>query len=219
MVNSGQILIDKAAKVCGSDAALARRLGTKPPAISELRAGKREMSPETAALLADIARVDAREAVIQAVIARNKTGPKAEQIREILGKGLAVGAAALLVFSYDAPLTVTSDFVAVQLTPMHIVLSSLAVDTALRVLAYAARTRTRTRTRIPLRSMSSCLRVYAATASPLRYRCIERRILYGGTDRVRVPQDRSKVKSKGLRPPMLTRSLRFASSCGFRLDS
>lgn len=126
MNKSGITLIDKASEMCGSDAALARRIGTKPPAISEMRAGKREISPETAALLADIAHVDAREAVIQAVIERNKTGPKAEMIREILGKATAAGAAAMLLIYYGAPLDTASDLVAAQLTPLHIVLSGIA---------------------------------------------------------------------------------------------
>ncbi|MEI2747051.1 MAG: helix-turn-helix domain-containing protein [Ottowia sp.] len=121
MNKSGLSLIDKAAKVCGSDAALARKLGTKPPAISEMRAGKREISPETAALLADIAHEDAREAVIQAVIERNRTGPKAETIRAILGKGLAAGVAAVWVFSYSKGWTGAIQTVANSLNQLHIV--------------------------------------------------------------------------------------------------
>lgn len=114
MSTPAKTLIDNAAKMCGSEAELARRIGTSPAALSHLKHGKREMSPETAALLADIAHMDAREAVIQAVIERNKTGPKAEQIREILGKALAAGVAAVLVFSYaDLP------------TILHIVLSRI----------------------------------------------------------------------------------------------
>ena len=104
MSSPAKTLIDNAAKMCGSEAELARRIGTSPAALSHLKHGNREMSPETAALLADIAHMDAREAVIQAIIERNKTGPKAEQIREILGKALAAGVAAVLVFSYaDLP--------------------------------------------------------------------------------------------------------------------
>lgn len=121
MSSPAKTLIDKASKVCGSDAELARRIGTSPAALSHLKHGTREMSPETAALLADIAQVDAREAVIQAVIARNKTGPKAEQIRDILGKALAAGAVAMWLFSYGAPLlgAITSE--ATQLTLLYIV--------------------------------------------------------------------------------------------------
>lgn len=123
MNKSGLSLIDKAAKVCGSDAALARKLGTKPPAISEMRAGKREISPETAALLADIAHEDAREAVIQAVIERNRTGPKAETIRAILGKGLAAGVVAMWGFSYSNGWTGATETAAAELTALRIVFS------------------------------------------------------------------------------------------------
>lgn len=123
MSKSGLTLIDKAALMCASDADLARKLGTSPAALSQMRNGSREISPDTAALLADIAHVDAREAVIQAVIARNKTGPKAEQIRAILGKALAGGVAATWLFSYAAPLAGALKNAAFQLTGMHIVLS------------------------------------------------------------------------------------------------
>ena len=120
-MNTGISLIDKAVKVCGTEAAVARRLGTSAQSLSHMKHGKREISPETAALLADIAHEDAREAVIQAVIERNRTGPKAEMIREILGKALAAGAAAVLVFSYVAPLDSASILIATKLTLLHIV--------------------------------------------------------------------------------------------------
>lgn len=86
-----------------------------------MKHGHREISPETAALLADIARVDVREAVIQAVIERNKTGPKAEQIRLILGKGIAAGAVAALLFYYNVPLIGAMETAALELPVMHIV--------------------------------------------------------------------------------------------------
>lgn len=125
MSSPAKTLIDNAAKMCGSEAELARRIGTSPAALSHLKHGNREMSPETAALLADIAHMDAREAVIQAVIERNKTGPKAEQIREILGKALAAGVAAVLVFSYADLQIFAMESAASELTILHIVSSSL----------------------------------------------------------------------------------------------
>ena len=94
----GKTLIDKATKVCGSETAVAKRIGTSQQALSSMKHGKREISPETAVLLADIAKENAIQAMIDAVIERNKTGQKAEKIRAILGKGLAVGGAAMLVF-------------------------------------------------------------------------------------------------------------------------
>lgn len=124
-MKSVKTLIDKAAKVCGSEAEVARRLGTSRQALSAMKHGTRETSPETAAMLADIAHEDAREAVIQAVIERNKTGPKADLIREILGKATAAGAAAVLGFSYVAPLFSAMESGASKLTLLHIVLSSI----------------------------------------------------------------------------------------------
>lgn len=120
-MNTTQTLIDKAARNCSSYAELARRIGTSHAALSEMKHGKREMSPETAALLADIANEDAREAVIRAVMERNKTGPKAQQIREILGKALAAGVAATWLFSYSVDSIGTTETIAPELTSLYIV--------------------------------------------------------------------------------------------------
>lgn len=94
-------LIDKASKVCGSDSKLAERMGIHRVAIAEMRAGKRAISPATAAELADIAGDDAREAAIAAVIEGAKGTRREEVLREILGKAIAAGVAGLLVFSYS----------------------------------------------------------------------------------------------------------------------
>lgn len=96
-----ETLIDKASKVCGSDAALARRMGIYPADVSNLRAGKRPLSPELAAEIADVAGEDARQAVIDAIIERNAAGRKGALLKEILGKAIAAGVAAMLVFSYN----------------------------------------------------------------------------------------------------------------------
>lgn len=118
----GKSLIDKAAKVCGSYAQLAKYLGTSKQALSAMKQGRREISPETAALLADIAGVDPLQAMADAVVERNKTGPKAERIREILGKATAVGATAMLLFFYGAPLLSATGLLAPELTGLYIVL-------------------------------------------------------------------------------------------------
>lgn len=94
-------LIDKASEVCGSDSALARRMGIHQPTIAEMRSGKRSISPVTAAELADIAGEDAREAAIAAVIESAKGTRREGAMREILGKALAAGVAGMLVFSYS----------------------------------------------------------------------------------------------------------------------
>jgi DNA-binding transcriptional regulator YdaS (Cro superfamily) len=101
-MESVRALIDKASKVCGSDTALAERMGIERPNLSLMRAGKRAISPATAAELADIAGDDAREAAIAAVIESAKGTRRESVLREILGKAIAAGVAGLLVFSYSA---------------------------------------------------------------------------------------------------------------------
>lgn len=93
-------LIDKASKMCGSDAALARRMGVHQPSIAEMRSGKRKISPVTAAELADIAGEDAREAALYAVIESARGTRREVAMREILGKVRAAGEAAMLGTSY-----------------------------------------------------------------------------------------------------------------------
>ena len=100
-MQSVQSLIDKASEVCGGDSALAEKMGIPRQNVYLMRAGKRPISPATAAELADIAGDDAREAAIAAVIESAKGTRRESVLREILGKGLAAGVAGMLVFSYD----------------------------------------------------------------------------------------------------------------------
>ncbi|MBX9726051.1 MAG: helix-turn-helix domain-containing protein [Rickettsiales bacterium] len=97
----GISLIDKASKACGSDSKLADRMGIHRVVISEMRNGKRTISPATAAELADIAGEDAREAAIAAVIESARGTRREGALREILGKALAAGVAAVWLFSYS----------------------------------------------------------------------------------------------------------------------
>jgi hypothetical protein len=96
-----QTLIDKASEVCGGDGKLAARMGVKPNVVSMLRHG-RTITPETAAELADIAGDDAREALVMAVLARAKGTRREGVLRDILGKALAAGVAAMSLFFYSA---------------------------------------------------------------------------------------------------------------------
>lgn len=101
-----QTLIDKAVKVCGSAAELARRLEIYPADVTNLKKGKRPLSPEVAAEIANIAGMDARQAVIDAIIERNAANRKGALLADILGKGQAVGAAAMLDISYKGDSTI-----------------------------------------------------------------------------------------------------------------
>lgn len=60
-------LIDKASKMCGSDKALAHRIGVKVQVLSMLRHG-RTITPGTAAELADAAGENVIKAAIQALL-------------------------------------------------------------------------------------------------------------------------------------------------------
>ena len=102
----GQILIDRAVEICGTAKELARRTGMTPADISKLRAGKRPLSPEIAAEIADVAGMDARQAAIDAIIERNAETRKGVLLAEILGKGQAVGVAAMLDISYKGDSTI-----------------------------------------------------------------------------------------------------------------
>ncbi|WP_287802835.1 hypothetical protein [Diaphorobacter sp.] len=111
-----ETLIDKASKMCGSDAALARRMGIYPADVSRLRAGKRPLSPELAAEIAEIAGEDARQAVIDAIIERNADSRKGALLREILGKGQAAGGAAMCHISYSEGSISAMDSIATNAT-------------------------------------------------------------------------------------------------------
>lgn len=102
-------LIDNASNVCGGDANLSRKLGVSTAMVSMLRTGKRKLSPELAAELADMTGDDAREAVIAAVIEGAKGTRHEGAMREILGKALAAGVAGMSAFSYNVALTGSMD--------------------------------------------------------------------------------------------------------------
>ena len=93
-------LIDRAIEKCGSVNELAKRLNVPSNVVSMMKS-KRTITPETAAELAHVAGEDARDAAIQAIIDRAKGTRREGALREILGKGLALGVAGLLVFSYS----------------------------------------------------------------------------------------------------------------------
>lgn len=109
-------LIDKAAKVCGSDQALADRLGIARPNISLMRKGTRAISPATAAELADIAGEDAQQAVIDAVVESVRGTRREGLLREILGKEQAAGGAAMCHISYSEGSISATDSIATNAT-------------------------------------------------------------------------------------------------------
>jgi len=88
-------LIDKAGKVCGSFYKLHKETGYAQGTISEIRSGKRELPMEWVPVLAEIAGVDAREALACVMAERLPEGSRA---RAILGGVRAAFVAATLLF-------------------------------------------------------------------------------------------------------------------------
>ncbi len=137
-----KLLIDKAAELCGSQAEVARRLGVDRAEITRWKSGLRPLSPEDAAFLADLANVDAKDAAAQALIERNEGTEKGDRLREILGKGGAVFAAAMLVTSYSAEVKEVSSSQVGSSTEKHTFRTSyfrVAHVVSLRVLVFRAR--------------------------------------------------------------------------------
>ena len=118
-------LIDKAIESCGSAAELARKMGIDRAEVTKLKQGKRPLSPELAAELADIAGDDAREAAIHAIIERNAEGRKGHLLREILGKALAAGVAGMLVFFYSGDSISATKTIARTVDSLYVVSSRL----------------------------------------------------------------------------------------------
>lgn len=116
-----QTLIDNAVKMCESESDLARRLGMFPQDIHQLKTGKRVLSPEVATKLADIAGIDPRQAAIDALIERDLRNPAGGRVAEILGKALAAGVVATLVFVCSGLFSGATKSEAAQLTVRYIV--------------------------------------------------------------------------------------------------
>lgn len=116
--------------MCSSDAELARRLGISPTLLSLMRSHDRAITTDTALKLGEMLNMEARDALELAAIHNDVHG----KFRDYLGKALAAGVAAVLVFSYaDLPIS-AMESAASELTILHIVSSSLAMIAALRVL-------------------------------------------------------------------------------------
>lgn len=88
-------LLDKASERCGSDAALAKELGHSRAYVSQLRSGKRPITPELAGILADIAGLDARPAVLDALMESLEKTPRGRRVIEAIKKSLWAGVAAI----------------------------------------------------------------------------------------------------------------------------
>lgn len=90
----GKALIDKAGETCGTFYRLHKETGFPQSTISEIRAGKRLLPLEWVPVLAEIARVDPRDALARVLAERLPEGSRA---RAILGGAIAAGVAAVLL--------------------------------------------------------------------------------------------------------------------------
>lgn len=88
-------LIDKASKVCGSDAELARRLQISHAHITMMRNGKRAITPVIAGLLADISGDDPALAVMAALKDSLAKNPRGQRVLDALERRFLAGAAAI----------------------------------------------------------------------------------------------------------------------------
>lgn len=95
-------LIDRASEMCGGDAALARELKCSRSLVCLMKKGERTVTPEIAIILADMLNEDVDLALRQAHIAAAANSKNGSRIAEILGKGLAAGAVAMLATSYSS---------------------------------------------------------------------------------------------------------------------
>lgn len=94
-------LIDKAGKNAGSFYKLAQVTGLHEQNISAIRAGRRTLPLDVVPELAELAGEDVDEAIHQVMIEQTRDPERRERLTEILGKAVAAGVAAMLVFSYS----------------------------------------------------------------------------------------------------------------------
>ena len=95
-------LIDEALKVCKTQTELAKRLSVSTSLMSAMAKGERSITWPHAALLAEMTGHDPEEAIKAALIAETPMLKNGAKLREILGKGRAVGGVAMLDSSYSA---------------------------------------------------------------------------------------------------------------------
>lgn len=98
-MESLQTLIDEAAQVCSSYAALARRLGTTPQRVHQWKTGERAMTPETVADLCNVLECPgerARELAAVAVIENAKNATRRAALVRAFFARLVLGVAVAL---------------------------------------------------------------------------------------------------------------------------
>ena len=101
-MNYLETLIDKASAICGGQNALAKQLGFSSGTLSDMKHGRKAISPATAIELADICNEDVNLAISESIYASVEGTRREVKIREILGKALVAGVVGMSVFSYSS---------------------------------------------------------------------------------------------------------------------
>lgn len=94
-LESLNVLIDKAAKIAGSDYALAKSLGVPRGHVSDWRHGRRTATPADQALMAGIAGLDPVQVLARATVEAYEGKPKGDALMKALGKALLVTGGAI----------------------------------------------------------------------------------------------------------------------------
>jgi hypothetical protein len=94
-------LIDRAGEKCGSFYALSKRIDLAQSTITEIRKGKRPLPVDVVPELAELAGVNVDDAIHQVLMERAAGTKREGVLREILGKSLVAGVAAMSLFSYS----------------------------------------------------------------------------------------------------------------------
>ena len=86
-------LIERASKIAGSDAALARLISVPQPNIAMWKSGARPCPPADVALMASVAGLNADEWLVRAVLAKHEGTAKGDKLMRVLKASLLTGAA------------------------------------------------------------------------------------------------------------------------------
>lgn len=94
-------LIDKAAKIAGSDYRLAKQIGVSPQRMSDWRAGRQSPGVEYRALMANIAGLDVDQVMRDALLEKHANTPLGERLLSVLGN-VVHGVGAITLTSVSA---------------------------------------------------------------------------------------------------------------------
>lgn len=110
----GHSLIDKAVETCGSGAELARRIGVSKVTVHLMQSGKAPLSPEVAALCAEVIGADPYREAAKAMVEGCKDPKKAERLTRAFHLPRLTGGVAMLLISVISAVLCPNDASAKQ---------------------------------------------------------------------------------------------------------